>query len=186
MEGRSPRKCRTDLYGRESDMQPGRLLCQSAGPYACLRPRKPEPRDGGGGLVFGRPRRVDRDGALVRRRLLERLELAPEQRGRHIFVMARGDPALKERLRTPDINKANVRPRRADAVAIGALERRAGHDPGPSIGGPKLELLADPVEPGSAVGVGQRNSLPHLLDIGLWMQAVALHERPAEPPGDEL
>ena len=136
--------------------------------------------DDRGDLLVRRAARVDgHDPWLVWIRLFKRVELAAQERGRHILVMARRHSGPDERLRAFEVDEANVRPRGADAVAIGALERRAGHDPGTSLGSPAFELPADSIEPWGPVCVGQRTSLPHLLDIGGRMEPVALHERPA-------
>src|ERR1700677_3723871 len=64
--------------------------------------------DDSGGFFIGGAARVDgHDSRLVRRRLLQRVELAAEQGGRHIFVMACSDAGLDQRLRALDINEAN-------------------------------------------------------------------------------
>ncbi len=159
-------------------MQPGQR---------CLPPARPERGDDLCDFLIGRAARVDRhDSRLVRGRLLQRVELAAQQRGRHVFMVACCDPRRDQRLRAFDVDEGNVRPRRANAIAIGALERGAGQYARLALTGPAFELLANPVEPGPAVGVGQGRSLPHLLDIGRRMQPVALHERPAELFGEQL
>src|SRR5689334_23192869 len=73
-----------------------------------------------------------------------------------------------------------------EPVAIGALEGRAGDHP--MLAAPPL--MVDPggdrIEPGPAVGIGERRAGAHLLDVLQRMKAVTVPEGPSEALGEAL
>src|ERR1700722_6474096 len=76
-----------------------------------LGPREVKGGDDGGDFLIGRAARLDsHDSWLVWRRLFQRIELAAEQGGWHIFVLATRDSAFDERFRAFQIDEADVRP----------------------------------------------------------------------------
>src|SRR5580704_1050251 len=104
---------------------------------AILGPEQVERGDDSGDFFIGRAARVDsHDSRLVRRRLLQRVELAAEQGGRHILVMACGDAGRDQRFGAFYVDEASVRPGRTNAIAISALKRRAGQYARLPCGGP--------------------------------------------------
>src|SRR5579864_756505 len=74
--------------------------------------------------------RLDRnhDRTFVRLRLLQRRELAVEQRRRHEMIVTGGNATRDQVAPALEKNDAHVAPRADQYVAIGALERRAGDD----------------------------------------------------------
>src|SRR5258708_38505877 len=72
-----------------------------------------------GDFLFSRAARVDsHDSRLVRRRLFQRVELAAQKGGRHIFVMACGDSGPDQRFGAFDVDEADVRPGRTNSITI--------------------------------------------------------------------
>src|SRR5262245_31258872 len=78
------------------------------------------------------------------------------------------------------IDKADCRPVAAQTVAVRLLERRASQDRRLAIIQEGIDVVPQRREPRVAVFVGQRNSLPHFVYIGLGMKIVTVIERPAE------
>ncbi len=67
------------------------------------------------------------DDGFARGRLFEGLELAAQEGSGHVLVTPRAHPAGDQVHRTLQVDEADVGPRGEDPVAVGALQRRAGH-----------------------------------------------------------
>ena len=115
--------------------------------------------------------------------LFERRELAVEQRRRHVAVLPRGEPRRDRRAVALEIDEADVArgPRtRRDPVAVGRAQRRAREHGVAVVRLHRGDLRGERVEPGPAVGVGQRRARRHLRDVLRGMKIVAVEERPAQ------
>src|SRR5689334_15297024 len=67
-----------------------------------------------------------RNGIFVGARLLERLELAVQEGGRHEVPVARGDAPRDERFVALQVDEAHIAPLADQHVAVAAPQRRAG------------------------------------------------------------
>src|SRR6185369_16937474 len=85
---------------------------------------------------------------------------------------------------TVEEDEADARRRGPDAVAIGALQRRARHHDARRRAGDVGKLGADAIEPRPAVVVGERDAAPHAADARRQMERVAVDEAQRERSGD--
>src|SRR4029077_2455476 len=76
----------------------------------------------------GMRRDRNRDRQLRRRRLLQRRELAVEERGRHEVIVTGGDAPRDQFAVAFEEDEAHIAALADQDIAIGALERRAGDD----------------------------------------------------------
>src|SRR5499426_1116234 len=118
--------------------------------------------------------------SLIGPRLLERSELALEQRCRHEMILAgleapsdQGHVALK-------VDQPHAFPATDNAAPVGTLQRRAGDDAGLAGDTACVDPLRDGGEPRPAVVVVEWNAAAHLGNVGRRMEAVGISEWPTE------
>src|SRR5437764_11972695 len=102
---------------------------------------------------------------LVRRRRLQRLELAGQQPRWHEVTPAGGEPARDQRFGAVEEDDANVTASMDEDVAIGALERRAGDHGALASPAGAVNLVGNGLQPGPAVLVGEGMACGHLGDV---------------------
>jgi hypothetical protein len=73
----------------------------------------------------------------------------------------------------------------AKLIAITLLQRRTRQHHALALRSPAFRGVAQRLEPGRAVGIVQRNSMPDFLDICRRVEAVSVHEFPAEPASQQ-
>jgi AcrR family transcriptional regulator len=115
---------------------------------------------------------------------LEGGKLAIEQLLGEEMVMPRQQPPLQFLPADHQEDHGRLSPC-AQFLAVGALERRAGHHGGVAVRDLAIHPVADGAQPRRAVGVGERDTRAHLGDVGFRVKSVRVREPPAEPPGDQ-
>src|ERR1035437_3395098 len=101
--------------------------------------------------IRGGPAHRNDDRMLVLGRFLQRFELAVQQRGWHIAMLALADPRGDQLLVTPQINQRDTATVAYGDPAIGALQVGAGDDAWLACGQTRIDPLPYGLEPGLAV-----------------------------------
>src|SRR4051812_39515121 len=110
-------------------------------------------------------------------RLLQRRELAVQQRCRHEMTAAVRQAFDEHVTRNPEIDESNLRARvAAQHIAIDTLQRRARDDDPDTFAMGDLQLFTERGEPRGAVGICQRDTPGHLRDIRRRVVIVTLQE----------
>ena len=91
---------------------------------------------------------------------------------------ARREPALDQLEAAREVHEVHVWAG-LQAVAIGLLQGRAGEDAGAGGGAQLVDLGAQRIEPGGAVGVGEAFAAAHLFLVRLRVEVVGVEEGPA-------
>ncbi|BFO20157.1 hypothetical protein SHKM778_65450 [Streptomyces sp. KM77-8] len=88
-------------------------------------------------------------------------------------------PVLDQRAVTGEMHEDHAGRGRSQPVAVRPLQRRGADHPAES--GPAVRPVADGVQPGPPVVIGERGTGRHLGDVGRRVEVVALGVRDAEP-----
>src|SRR6185437_9643973 len=123
---------------------------------------------------------VNGQGLLVRGRLLEGIDLALQEGGRHEMPMTSGQVFRHNIASAASIDQTHFRPIADDGLAIGALQRGASDDARLLLGALTVDPGGNGLKPWLAIRIGQRDAGVHFRDVGLGMERVALLERPAK------
>ena len=118
-------------------------------------------------------------------RLFERRELAREQRRGHVPCERAASRAAIVSAVALEVDEADIAGA-GDAIAVGLLQRRAREHRAAAALVHGRHFGRQPVEPGPAVGVGQRRARRHPGDVRRRMEIVAVEERPAKIRGQRL
>src|SRR5262245_34363648 len=113
--------------------------------------RAPKLRDDRRGNAGGRLCNGDDDRPLFRLGLLQRLELARQQRRWHEMVRPPGQPRRDQSDLTLEVDETDMAVGPDDALPIGALERRARHDGRRAVADPVVDPLGDGIKPRPAI-----------------------------------
>src|SRR5664280_292923 len=153
------------------------------------RPRRPaaalpsQPREYSPHGGFEAVARVDDRPGFVAVQRLERIELALEQRERHVVAAATFHPARDELARGNEVGEPDRWVSVPEQVAVGPPQRRTRHD---RVGPGRLPL-ADPgcqgLEPRPSIRVRERPAAGHLLNVGGGVEFVALGASPVQALG---
>lgn len=119
--------------------------------------------------ALGRLADVDVD--RVSRRL-KRRELALEQRGGHVAVLAMPEPRADQVDVASQVDEAAVGESRGERLPVGFLQRGAGQYRFLLLPQLRIQVL----QPGPAVCVGQRRAGGHFFDVGCGMKLVRVQE----------
>src|SRR5690606_30286471 len=134
-----------------------------------------------GDIFYGRVD-VDNNKPLILGRLLQFRDLAIAQSPRHEMLTSRRETARDQVLVAAQVDDAGVAVALHENIAIGALERGAGHDHARAVRAPAADLRGDGVQPRPPVLVGQRDAGAHFIDAALGMETVAILDDPSQPP----
>src|SRR4051794_7410329 len=92
-----------------------------------------------------------------------------------------GEALGNQRRRRGQIGETHIRAVADNYVAIFALQRRTGNDPGLAPLAPSVDPGRDRTQPRRAIRIAERNAGVHPGDVLRRMQRVAFLELPAEP-----
>src|SRR5437764_10230234 len=97
------------------------------------------------------------------------------------MAMTGGDAPGDERFIAFQINEArSVMAGACENIAIAALQRRARNHAMAALIAQVLDPGGDCLEPGLAIGIGERRAALHFLDIGSGVKPIAVLKTPAE------
>ena len=82
-----------------------------------------------------------------------------------------------------EVHESGVRSREPQPLPIPAGQGGAAHDDASTVADGGVDEAGERVEPGAAVGVGERHAAPHLVHVRLRMEVVSVVERPPERGG---